>query len=68
MKRYEDAQAVFKRLNESYPGSAVADLASKELAKINGMKNEPETEAGKDGAAKEGEAAKPAEATTAPAK
>ena len=68
MKRYEDAQAVFKRLNESYPGSAVADLASKELAKINGMKNEPEAEAGKEGEAKEGEAAKPAEAAPSQAK
>jgi tetratricopeptide (TPR) repeat protein len=61
MKRYEDAQAVFKRLNETYPGSAVADLASKELAKINGMKNEPESEAGKDG-----ETSKPADAAPAP--
>lgn len=42
MKRYEDAQAVFKRLVETYPGSAVADLAGKEQARINGMKNEPE--------------------------
>jgi TolA-binding protein len=47
MKRYEDAQAVFKRLIETYPGSAVADLATKEQGKINGMKNEPEpTESG----------------------
>ena len=71
MKRYEDAQAVFKRLTESYTGSAVADLASKELAKINGMKNEPEAGDAKEGAAAEAKpaesAAKPAEAA-APAK
>jgi tetratricopeptide (TPR) repeat protein len=42
MRRLADAQAVFKRLVESYPGSAVADSASKELAPINGMSNEPE--------------------------
>jgi len=64
MKRYEDAQAVFKRLTESYTGSAVADLASKELAKINGMKNEPEADDAKEGAAAE---AKPAEASEKPA-
>lgn len=65
MKRYEDAQAVFKRINETYPGSAVADLSSKELAKINGMKNEPEAETGKDSDAKDGDTAKPAAAATA---
>ncbi len=42
MKRYADAQAVFKRLVETYPGSAVAELAGKEQARINGMNNEPE--------------------------
>ena len=44
MKRYEDAQAVFKRLAESYNGSAVAEQATKELTAINGMKNEPEAD------------------------
>lgn len=65
MKRFEDAQAVFKRLVETYPGSAVADLAGKEQAKINGMKNEIETG---DGAKTEGgDDAKPAEAAPAEA-
>ena len=64
MKRFEDAQAAFKRLVESYPGSAVADAASKELAAINGMKNEPEEEP----AETETKDAKAAEAAPAPAK
>jgi tetratricopeptide (TPR) repeat protein len=74
MKRYEDAQAVFKRLTESYTGSAVADLAAKELAKINGMKNEPEAGDAKptaNDAAKHTEAAQtaaPPDAAAAPAK
>lgn len=42
MKRYEDAQAVFTRIADSYKGSAIAETASKEKAAINGMKNEPE--------------------------
>jgi tetratricopeptide (TPR) repeat protein len=52
MKRYADAQAVFKRLIETYSGSAVADLATKEQAKINGMNNEPEAIEGQEAAAK----------------
>lgn len=64
MKRFEDAQAVFKRLMESYPGSAVADLATKEQAKINGMKNEPE---GSEEGSEQKAAAKTAD-TDAPAK
>lgn len=45
MKRYEDAQALFTRISDSYKGSAIADTAAKEKAAINGMKNEPEEEA-----------------------
>lgn len=45
MKRYEDAQALFSRLADSYKGSAIADTAAKEKAAINGMKNQPEEEA-----------------------
>ncbi|TDU63176.1 hypothetical protein EI77_04384 [Prosthecobacter fusiformis] len=44
MKRYEDAQAIFSRIADSYKGSAIADTAAKEKAAINGMKNEPEEE------------------------
>jgi tetratricopeptide (TPR) repeat protein len=62
MKRFADAQLVFKRLEETYPGSAIAQSATKELAPINGMPNEPEEEPAEP-AAKD---AKPAEA--APAK
>ena len=62
MKRFADAQIVFKRIEETYPGSAVAQAAAKELAPINGMPNEPEEEPAET-AAKD---AKPAEA--APAK
>ena len=51
MRRFEDAQAYFNRLIESYPGSAVAETATREKASINGMKNEaapaPEAEADK---------------------
>ncbi len=63
MKRFEDAQATFKRLIDSYPGSAVANEATKELAAINGMKNEPEEEP-----VETKEPAKPAQAAAAPAK
>jgi tetratricopeptide (TPR) repeat protein len=62
MKRFEDAQAAFKRLVDSYPGSVVAESATKELAAINGMKNEPEEPAEKK------EEAKAAEAAPVPAK
>jgi tetratricopeptide (TPR) repeat protein len=40
MRRFEDAQAFFNRLIETYPGSAIAETAAKEKASINGMKNE----------------------------
>ena len=67
MKRYEDANAFLARISESYPGSPVAESATKEKAAIAGMKNVPEEEAdaaaadGKTDAAKpkEGEPAKP---------
>lgn len=67
MKRYEDANAFLARISESYPGSPVAETATKEKAAIAGMKNVPEEEAdaaaadGKSDAAKpkEGEPAKP---------
>lgn len=62
MKRFSDAQIVFKRIEETYPGSAVAQAAAKELAPINGMPNGPEEEPAEP-AAKD---AKPAE--DAPAK
>lgn len=68
MKRYEDAAAFLARIVDSYPGSQVADAATKEKAAIAGMKNVIEEEAaapadGKSGEAKpqEGEAAKSTE-------
>jgi tetratricopeptide (TPR) repeat protein len=67
MKRYEDAGSFLARIIESYPGSQVADAATKEKAAINGMKNIIEEEAaaadGKsdDSKPKEGEAAKETE-------
>jgi tetratricopeptide (TPR) repeat protein len=57
MKRYEDAQAAFGRLAETYAGSAIAEQANKEKAQINGMKNEPEEQPAAE-KPKEGEAAK----------
>ncbi|MBE2282259.1 MAG: hypothetical protein IAE77_02215 [Prosthecobacter sp.] len=64
MKRYEDANSFLGRIIESYPGSQVAEAATKEKAAINGMKNviEDETAAadGKD-KPKEGDAPKEAE-------
>lgn len=59
MKRYEDATSFFSRLIESYPGSQIAERATKEKASIAGMKNEDQEPAKKEGDAKEGE--KPAE-------
>jgi tetratricopeptide (TPR) repeat protein len=65
MKRYEDANAFLARIMESYPGSPVAETATKEKAMIAGMKNVSEEEAaaadGKTDAAKpkEGQPAKP---------
>lgn len=64
MKRYEDAGSFLARIIESYPGSPVAEAATKEKAAINGMKNvEGESAAGeappKDGEAPKTEAAAP---------
>jgi tetratricopeptide (TPR) repeat protein len=42
MRRFADAQAFFKRIGETYPGSGVAELAAKEAARIAGKQNESE--------------------------
>ncbi|MBL9178015.1 MAG: hypothetical protein JNM65_08125 [Verrucomicrobiaceae bacterium] len=63
MKRYEDAGSFLARITDAYPGSQVAEVATKEKAAIAGMKNvlEEDTAApaggGKDG--KSGEAKPP---------
>lgn len=44
MKRYEDANAFLARIVDSYPGSQVADAATKEKSAIGGMKNVAEDE------------------------
>ncbi len=63
MKRYEDANSFLARIIESYPGSQVAETATKEKAAIDGMKNVAEEDAAAAAApAKEGEAAKTEEA------
>ena len=49
MKRYEDATSFLARIVESYPGSPVAESATKEKAAIAGMKNVAEEEAGAEG-------------------
>lgn len=70
MKRYEDANAFLARISDSYPGSPVAEAATKEKAAIAGMKNvtEEEAAAGSDGKpksdadkSKDGAPAKPAD-------
>ncbi len=40
MRRFEDAQSYYKRLIDTYPGSAIADRAQQATATINGLKNE----------------------------
>lgn len=65
MQRYEDASSFLARIIDSYPGSQVAEAATKEKASIAGMKNvsaEEAAAAATDDKAKpkEGEAAKPA--------
>jgi len=45
MKRYEDAASFLSRIIESYPGSPVAETATKEKSAINGMKNVAEEDA-----------------------
>jgi tetratricopeptide (TPR) repeat protein len=61
MKRYEDANAFLARIIEAYPGSQIADAATREKAAINGMKNVDEavvTDGASDGEnAKDGESA-----------
>lgn len=59
MKRYEDAGSFLSRIIESYPGSQVADAATKEKAAIAGMKNV--TEEAEAAADAKTDAAKPAE-------
>lgn len=65
MKRYEDANAFLARIIEAYPGSQIADAATREKAAINGMKNVDEavvTDGASDGEnAKDGESAKSTE-------
>jgi len=67
MKRYEDANAFLARISESYPGSPIAETATKEKAAIAGMKNVSEEEAA---AAADGksEDAKPKEAASTDSK
>lgn len=57
MRRFEDATAFFGRVIEAYPGSQVAERATKEKASIAGMKNEDEKAAKKDAKAGEGDKA-----------
>ncbi len=45
MKRYDDANAFLARIIDAYPGSQIADTATKEKAAIAGMKNVTEEEA-----------------------
>jgi len=54
MKRYEDASSFLARIAEAYPGSPVAESATKEKAAIAGMKNIAEEEEA--AAAEEGKA------------
>jgi tetratricopeptide (TPR) repeat protein len=49
MRRFEDATSFFTRLIQSYPGSAIAERATKEKASIAGMKNEDPKKAAEDG-------------------
>lgn len=61
MKRYEDANAFLARIIEAYPGSQIADAATKEKAAINGMKNVDEAAVAED--ASDGDNAKDSEST-----
>lgn len=58
MKRYEDANSFLARIIDSYPGSQVAEAATKEKAAINGMKNVEGAAAAEGEKPKEGEAPK----------
>jgi tetratricopeptide (TPR) repeat protein len=51
MRRFEDATAYYKRLVETYPGSAIATKATEEEAKIRGLKNDDEAAKAKEAAA-----------------
>ncbi len=63
MKRYEDANSFLARIIESYPGSPVAEVATKEKAAINGMKNvDGEAAAAEEAKPKDGDAPKEGEA------
>lgn len=64
MKRYEDAASFLGRIIESYPGSPVAEAATKEKAAISGMKNVAEEEAA---AAEKKDGAEPPKTDAAPA-
>ncbi|WP_395715620.1 tol-pal system YbgF family protein [Prosthecobacter sp.] len=64
MRRYEDAAAFLARIVDSYPGSQVAEAATKEKAAIAGMKNVIEEEAAAPADGKSGEA-KPQESEAA---
>ncbi len=48
MRRFEDAQSYYARLEESYKGSGIAETATKEKAGINGLKNDEEAEKAKE--------------------
>lgn len=45
MKRFEDANSFLSRIIDSYPGSPIAESATKEKSAINGLKNVSEEEA-----------------------
>ncbi len=61
MRRFEDAATYYKRIVETYPGSAIAAKAQTEEAKIRGLKND-EGGSAKSGDAKKEEAPKAEEA------
>ena len=48
MRRFADASLYYRRLVDTYPGSSVAEAAQKEMAAINGMKNEDQQPASED--------------------
>jgi tetratricopeptide (TPR) repeat protein len=65
MRRFEDAAAYYKRIEETYPGSNIAEVAKNEEVAIHGLKNDDETPAkggDKKEDKKEGAADKPADA------
>ena len=62
MRRFEDAAMYYKRIMETYPGSAIATKAQTEEASIRGLKNDDDAAA--KGAAKKDEAAKKDDSAT----